>query len=406
MKVETINIDKLIPYHNNPRKDQAIDKVASSINEYGFQQPIVVDKNMVLIVGHTRLLGAKKLGLKEVPVHIADLSEAKAKAYRIADNRLNEDSNWDLDLLDLEVKSLLEQNYNIDLLGFDSSEIDKFLKNDEEYLADEDEVPEPPKEPITKLGDIWQLDNHKVMCGDATDLIATTKLLGGNLADLIITDPPYNVHYGGGRAKGSTPIGARVKAHGEILNDNMSPEEFDKFISASFKNYNAMTKELASIYVFHPDSKTEAKITFEKFFSENFQKSATLIWNKGHAGLGYADYRPSHEPILYGWKVGKGKHYWCGDKTKKTILDYSKGNTQAYVHPTQKPVSLLEELIINSSKGQDIVLDFFGGSGSTLIANEKTNRICYMMELDPKYCDVIIKRWENFTGKKAKLLNG
>jgi len=405
MNIQEIEIDKVIPYHNNPRKDQAVDKVASSINEYGFQQPIVVDKNMVVIVGHTRLLASKKLGLTKVPVFIADLSETKAKAYRIADNRLNEDSNWDMDLLSLEITDLLDQNFNIDTLGFDSAELDKILENDKEYFTDEDEVPEPPEEPTAKLGDIYELGSHKLMCGDATILETVHKLMDNNLADLILTDPPYNVNYGGGRARGSTPKGAVVKAHGEILNDKMSPEDFDKFISSVFENYNKSTKELSSIYVFHPDTKTEAKITFERFFAEYFKKSATLIWNKGHAGLGYADYRPSHEPILYGWKEGKGSHYWCGDKTKKTVLDYSKGSTQAYVHPTQKPVNLLEELIINSTKGQDIILDFFGGSGSTLIASEKANRKCYMMELDPKYVDVIIKRFENFTKIKAKKIN-
>ena len=179
MKIKNIDINKVIPYHNNPRKNQAVDKVASSINEYGFQQPIVVDKNMVLIVGHTRLLGAKKLGLKQVPIHIADLSEAKAKAYRIADNRLNEDSNWDFDLLDLEVKSLLEENYDIDLLGFDSAELDKFLKNDEEYLTDEDEVPEPPEKPKSEKGNIYQLGEHRLMCGDATNIEVVKKLLNG-----------------------------------------------------------------------------------------------------------------------------------------------------------------------------------------------------------------------------------
>lgn len=405
MNIQEIEIDKVIPYHNNPRKDQAVDKVASSINEYGFQQPIVVDKNMVVIVGHTRLLASKKLGLNKVPVFIADLSETKAKAYRIADNRLNEDSNWDMDLLSLEITDLLDQNFNIDTLGFDSAELDKILENDKEYFTDEDEVPEPPEEPTAKLGDIYELGSHRLMCGDATILETVHKLMDNNLADLILTDPPYNVNYGGGRARGSTPKGAVVKAHGEILNDKMSPEDFDKFISSVFENYNKSTKELSSIYVFHPDTKTEAKITFERFFAEYFKKSATLIWNKGHAGLGYADYRPSHEPILYGWKEGKGSHYWCGDKTKKTVLDYSKGSTQAYVHPTQKPVNLLEELIINSTKGQDIILDFFGGSGSTLIASEKANRKCYMMELDPKYVDVIIKRFENFTKIKAKKIN-
>src|SRR5210317_254357 len=243
MKVETIDIDKLIPYHNNPRKDQAVDKVASSISEYGFQQPIVVDKNMVLIVGHTRLLGAKKLGLKQVPIHIADLSEAKAKAYRIADNRLNEDSNWDFDLLDIEVKSLLEENYDIDLLGFDSGEIDKFLKNDEEYLADEDEVPEPPKEPITKLGDIWQLGNHRLLCGDSTIQSNIDKLINNNKIDLVFTDPPFgmflNTDYSSQKASLSFMKEKGVfvgKKYDKVIGDN---EDFKpEFIKIIFDNFN------------------------------------------------------------------------------------------------------------------------------------------------------------------------
>tara|TARA_R100001460_G_scaffold103307_1_gene148409 strand:- start:1264 stop:2454 length:1191 start_codon:yes stop_codon:yes gene_type:complete len=396
MKIQIIDIDKLIPYHNNPRKDQAVDKVASSINEYGFQQPIVVDKNMVLIVGHTRLLGAKKLGLKQVPVHIADLSEAKAKAYRIADNRLNEDSNWDFDLLDIEVKNLLEENYDIDLLGFDSSEIDKFLKNDEQYLTDEDEVPEPPKEPITKLGDIWILDNHRLMCGNSTNIEMVNKLMPQENADLVFTDPPYNVDYSG---RGKNKLGS-------IKNDNMKDEDFSNFCSDFFSCFYAKMKPLSSIYVCHPDSQSAPKIIFETIFAKYFKKSSTIIWMKQSAGMGWQDYRVQHEPILYGWKEGKGKHYFIPDRSKTTIWKFNRDSQASYVHPTQKPVSLSEEAILNSSKGLDIVLDLFGGSGSTLISCEKTNRKARLMELDPKYCDVIIKRWENFTGKKAKLLNG
>ena len=193
MKIQQIHIDKVIPYHNNPRKDQAVDKVASSINEYGFQQPIVVDKNMIVIVGHTRLLASKKLGLSKVPIVIADLTETQAKAYRIADNRINEDSNWDMELLSLEIAGLSDENFNLDLLGFDSSELDKFLENDEEYLTDEDEVPEPPKEPKAKLGDIYQLGEHRLMCGDSTKIDDVDKLMEGTYPDLIHTDPPYGM---------------------------------------------------------------------------------------------------------------------------------------------------------------------------------------------------------------------
>jgi len=397
MKVETIDIDKLIPYHNNPRKDQAVDKVASSINEYGFQQPVVVDKNMVLIVGHTRLLGAKKLGLKQVPVHIADLSEAKAKAYRIADNRLNEDSNWDLDLLDLEVKSLLEENYDIDLLGFDSGEIDKFLKNDEEYFTDEDEVPEPPKEPITKLGDIWQLGNHRLMCGDST-IIDNFDKLCTEQADMIFTDPPYGMSYGGGRAEGSTVKGALDKAHGMIKNDDLRDDSLINLVKDSLTCALIKVKKGSASYICFTWR------TYNEFYKalneSGFKVKNCIVWDKKSIGLGQSHYRPQHEFIFY---CGE---QWYGDKAQSDVWHMSRGATSKYVHPTQKPVELICKSLTNSSKNEDIIIDCFGGSGSTIIACEKLNRKARILELDPKYCDVIVKRWENFTGKKAKLLNG
>ena len=399
MKIETIDIDKLIPYHNNPRKDQAVDKVASSINEYGFQQPIVVDKNMVLIVGHTRLLGAKKLGLKQVPVHIADLSEAKAKAYRIADNRLNEDSNWDFDLLNLEVKSLLEENYDIDLLGFDSNEIDKFLKNDEQYLTDEDEVPEPPKEPITKLGDIWELETHKLICGDSTEPSVLEKIFDKNKADMILTDPPYNVNYG--TWKGDNKNGNRFKQR-TIENDNMSEEEFKEFLQTFIINSFDYVKDGSPFYIFYGER--NALQFLSAFKNSGLYHSCNIIWKKHALVLGRADYHYIHEPIFYGWK-DKTSHKFYGDRKGTSVWEFDRP-MKSDLHPTMKPVSLLEKAIKNSSKSEDIIYEPFCGSGSTLIACEKTNRICYGVELDPKYCDIIIKRWENFAGKKAKLLNG
>ena len=392
MKINSIAIDKLIPYHNNPRKDQAVDKVASSINEYGFQQPIVVDKNMVVVVGHTRLMGAKKLGLKRVPTVIADLTETQAKAYRIADNRINEDSTWDMELLNLEIAGLSEVDFDLDLLGFDSSELDKLLVNDEEYLTDEDEVPEPPKEPKSKLGEIYELGEHRLMCGDSTNIEMIDRLMPKENADLVFTDPPYNVDYSG-RGKNNL---------GNIKNDNMKDEEFSDFCRGFFGCFHAKMKPLSSIYVCHPDSQSAPKIVFETTFAEYFKKSSTIIWMKQSAGMGWQDYRVQHEPILYGWKEGKGKHYFIPDRSKTTIWKFNRDSQATYVHPTQKPVVLSEEAILNSSKGLDIVLDLFGGSGSTLIACEKTNRKARLMELDPKYVDVIIERWENFTGKKAK----
>lgn len=396
MNIQEIEIDKLIPYHNNPRKDQAVDKVASSINEYGFQQPIVVDKSMVVIVGHTRLLGAKKLGLSKVPVYIANLSESKAKAYRIADNRLNEDSNWDFNLLDLEIKNLLDDDYDIDLLGFDSSELDKFLVNDEEYLTDEDEVPETPKEPIAKIGDIYQLGEHRLMCGDSTSIDAFDKLCEEK-ADMIFTDPPYGMEYGGGRAEGSSKKGDKVKAHGMIKGDDFKGNDLINLIKDAIMTSYLKSKSGASAYICFT-WRTYAE--FQTALLESGLKVKNcIVWNKKSIGLGNSHYRPQHEFIFY---CGE---QWYGDKSQSDVWELSRGNTSSYVHPTQKPVELIEKAIKNSSKMEDIVIDCFGGSGSTLIACEKTKRKCYMMELDPKYIDVIIQRWEKFTGNKAKKIN-
>ena len=396
MKIQQIQIDKVIPYHNNPRKDQAVDKVASSINEYGFQQPIVVDKNMIVIVGHTRLLASKKLGLTEVPIVIADLTETQARAYRIADNRINEDSNWDMELLNLEIAGLYEENFNLDLLGFDSSELDKLLENDEEYLTDEDDVPEPPKEPQAKLGDIYQLGEHRLMCGDSTSITDFDKLCLIH-ADLIFTDPPYGIEYGGGRAEGSSPKGARVKAHGMIKNDDLKGEDLVSLVEEALKTTYLKAKNGCSAYIcFTWRSYSE----FENAVNSSGLKIKNcIVWNKKSIGLGNSHYRPQHEFIFY---CGQ---QWYGDKSQSDVWEMSRGDTSKYVHPTQKPIELIEKAIKNSSKKDDIVIDCFGGSGSTLIACEKTNRKCYMMELDPKYIDVIILRWENFTGKKAKKLN-
>jgi DNA modification methylase len=326
------------------------------------------------------------------------LTDAQKKAYVIADNKLALNAGWDLDMLKIEIDELVNEDFNIDLLGFESTELKNILADKKEGLSDEDAIPEVGDNIKCKHGDTWTLGKHKLVCGDSTMVDDVAKLMGDDLADMIFTDPPYNVNYGGGRKPKTKP-----KAHGTILNDHMTPEEFDTFLEQTFSNFCAFLKPLGSVYVCHPDAKTEAKITFEREFAKVFQKSATIIWDKGHAGLGYQDYRASHEPILYGWKEGQGSHYWCGDKTKKTVWQFSKGDTSKYLHPTQKPVQLVEEAILNSSKGQDIILDLFLGSGSTLIAAEKTGRSCYGLELDPKYCDVVIQRWQDFTGEDAIL---
>jgi len=372
MNIQEIEIDKLIPYHNNPRKNQAVNKVASSLKEYGFQQPIVTDKDLVLIVGHTRLLAAKKLGLSKVPVLVADLSEAKAKAYRIADNRLNEDSDWDIDLLTLEISDLLEQNYELDLLGFDANELDKFLVNEEEYLTDEDEVPPEPKEATSVLGDVWLLGNHRVMCGDSTSIDAIDELMENQKADMVFTDPPYNVAFNGRSGKFDV-----------ILNDNLSSVDFEEFI----KNW------LQVFYMKKPNSYYICcNWAFYGILQKELNPKTCIVWAKNVFGLGKG-YRHQHEFILFDGLIDPSI-------TNESDLWQIKKDSK-YQHPTQKPTALAERAINNSTKINNIILDYFGGSGSTLIACEKTNRKARLMELDPIYVDVIVQRWQDFTGKKA-----
>ena len=353
MNIQEIEIDKLIPYHNNPRKNQAVNKVASSLKEYGFQQPIVTDKDLVLIVGHTRLLAAKKLGLSKVPVLVADLSEAKAKAYRIADNRLNEDSEWDVDLLTLEISDLLEQNYELDLLGFDANELDKFLEKEQEYLTDEDEVPPEPEKVTSVLGDVWLLGNHRVMCGDSTSLDAIDVLLDGENKIDLLTDPPYGIN-----AEKMT-LGTGKKQFYRGSWDNQIPNFYNLL-----PMFNKIILWGANYYC-------------DKLSINN----DWLCWHKKNDGLSFSEFE------LAWTNLGKNcriiSHHWSGEKKN---------------HPTQKPLKVIEWCVNFLDKN---IIDIFGGSGSTLIACEKTNRKCYMMELDPKYVDVIIQRWQDFTGKKA-----
>ena len=395
MKIQQIQIDKVIPYHNNPRKDQAVDKVASSINEYGFQQPIVVDKNMIVIVGHTRLLASKKLGLTEVPIVIADLTETQARAYRIADNRINEDSNWDMELLNLEIAGLSEENFNLDLLGFDSSELDNLLENDEEYLTDEDDVPEPPKEPIAKLGDIYQLEEHRLMCGDSTILENINKLMDNQKADVVFTDPPYGMKLNADWSSAKTKLNFASekgimggKKHNNVIGDH---DDFtEDLINTVLNNFN-YCKEIflwgADYYseLLH-DKNDGSWVVWDKRLEESSDKmygsTFELCWSK----------------FKHKRKIARVK--WAGIFGSEQEFDKKRH------HPTQKPIKLVE-WFINEMGLQDkkLFVDLYGGSGSTILACEKTNRKCYMMELDPIYIDVIIQRWENFTGKKAKKIN-
>jgi len=383
LKIEYINIDKLIPYINNPRiNDKAIDKVAGSIAEFGFKNPIIIDKDNVIVAGHTRLLSARKLGLTEVPIiQVEDLTDKQIKAFRIADNKTSEFAEWDMELLKIEMEDLEDM-----VTGFDDAEFDNMMGTGKEVVEDDFEV-ELPDDPISKLGDIYQLGNHRLMCGDSTS-DDVDLLMGGNKADMVFTDPPYGIEYSGGR------IGGKAKpAHGQILNDGLQGVELGNLINRVFTN----NKSEADVYI------CVSPIMQKPFLDalEGKKIDAVIVWDKKQPGLGYMAYRRQCEFIYF----IKGGAFRKGDKSDFDLWSISKGDTSNYVHGTQKPILLATRAIENSSKQEDVVLDLFGGSGSTLIACEQLNRICYMMELDPRYIDVIISRWETFTGNKAVKIN-
>ena len=386
MNVINKKISEIKPYEKNPRKnDDAVKYVAESIQQFGFKVPIVIDTNGVIIAGHTRYKASKKLGLEEVPCIIADdLTEEQIKAYRLADNKVAEKSEWDIDLLSGELEDILD----IDMsdFGFDLS-----IDEEEAEVVEDNFEAELPEEPKAKLGDIYQLGRHRLMCGDSTSVDDVEKLMNGIKADLLITDPPYNVDYEGG-----------TKEKLKIANDKMGNDDFHKFLYDVFVNAYTFMKDGASFYVWYASREVS-----------NFQNSITesglsvkqeLIWNKNSLVIGRQDYQWKHEPCLYGWKE-TASHNWYGDRKQTTILDFDRP-TKSELHPTMKPIPLFDYQIKNSSKKDDIVLDLFGGSGTSIIACEQNGRNCYTMEFDPRYIDVIIARWEQFTGQKAVLING
>jgi site-specific DNA-methyltransferase (adenine-specific) len=389
MRIQQIDINLVKPYSNNPRKltSKAIEKVAQSLKEFGFRQPIVVDSKNVIVVGHTRYQASRKLGYKTIPVTIIDnLTPEQVNAYRIADNRTNEEAEWDDELLALEIKDLEMKDFNLELTGMDKPEVDQILFAEKQGNADDDEVPETPEEPITKPGDIWQLGKHRIICGDSTLPETYQKLLADKKVDLYLTDPPYNVAYVG-----------KTKDALTIQNDKQNTDEFVKFLITTFKIIYDYIKLGASFYIFHSDW---FGLEFRKAIKESgFVMRQNLIWSKNSMVMGRQDYQWQHEPCLYGWKEG-ASHTWYSDRKQTTILNFDRP-TSSKLHPTMKPVNLLSYLINNSTKQEDIVLDSFLGSGSTLIACEKLQRICYGIELDPKYCDVIVKRWEQWANAKA-----
>ena len=399
MQIYQRPLSDIKPYEKNPRQKYDIQKVAQSIKEFGFQQPIVVDRAGVIIVGHGRYQASKSLGLETVPVIIADLPPEKAKAYRIADNKTNEYSDWDIGLLQQEFTDLLDINYDLELTGFDADELEKLIVGEKEGLTDEDAVPETPEEPKAQLGDIYKLGEHRLMCGDSTSIDDFDKLCSQQ-ADMIFTDPPYGMEYGGGRAEGKDvnfKRGGGIKAHGMIKNDDLKGNDLINLVRDALTTSYLKTKSGASAYICFT-WRTYAE--FEDALTKaGLKVKNCIVWNKKSIGLGNSHYRPQHEFIFY---CGE---QWYGDKSQSDVWELSRGDTSKYVHPTQKPVQLIEKAIKNSSKTGDIIIDCFGGSGSTLIACEKTNRKCYMMELDPKYIDRIVKRWEQYTGQKAQKIN-
>jgi site-specific DNA-methyltransferase (adenine-specific) len=376
MIVQDKAISDIKPYQKNPRHKYDINKVAQSIKEFGFQQPIVVDRAGVIIVGHGRYEASKSLNLKTIPVTIADLPPEKAKAYRIADNKTNEYSDWDMGLLIQEFTDLLDNNYDLELTGFDPDELEKIIVGEKEGLTDEDAVPETPEEPKAQLGDIYKLGEHRLMCGDSTSIDAIEKLLDGTRPDMVFTDPPYNIDYEGVKDK-----------RDKIKNDKMNDDSFVDFLTQTL--YSCETMYVCCSWQYNH--------LFKKAMEQIGRKpKAMIVWDKINPAQHLDKYYKQHELIYYYGDFG-GQQTLRGDVWK---LKRQK-NT---VHPTMKPVELIT-MALDDQPSKKKVLDVFGGSGSTMIACEKKLKTCYMMEYEPKYVDVIIKRWEDFTGQKAEKIN-
>lgn len=395
MQIISKKIEEIKEYENNPRNnDNAVEYVARSIKDFGFKIPIIVDKNNVIVAGHTRYKAAKELNLTEVPCIVADdLTDEQIKAFRLVDNKSAELAEWNLELLNIELENIHDIDMN--LYNFELSELlDNVIEDDYEI--------ELPEEPKTKHGDIYKLGNHYLMCGDSTKESDVAKLMNNNKSDLFLTDPPYNVALG----NHDTPETARQRHRRTdgliIMNDKMSDNDFLDFLTKCFSIAKDNMKDGASFYIWHADNES---LTFRQALKNSgLELRQTLIWNKNAITLGRQDYQWKHEPCLYGWKDG-ASHSWFSDRSQPTVLDFKKPS-KSEDHPTMKPIELFAYQIKNSSKVNDIVLDTFGGSGTSIIACEQLNRICFTMELDPRYCDVIVDRWETFTNQKAELISG
>ncbi len=384
-------LERLIPHARNARthSEEQVAQIAGSIAEFGFVNPVLVGDDGVIVAGHGRVLAARKLGLAEAPVIVlSHLTPTQRRALMIADNRIAENAGWDDEMLGAELAALRDEDVDLALLGFDDTDIDRLLAGTLDEADDPDEVPEPPVDPVSRPGDIWICGEHRVLCGDATVLADVEKVLARELADMCFCDPPYNVNYANS---------AKDKLRGKnraILNDALG-ESFGAFLYDASVNILTVTK--GAIYICMSSSELH---TLQKAFREAGGKWSTfVIWAKNTFTMGRADYQRQYEPILYGWKEGVD-HYWCGARDQGDVWFVDKPHKND-LHPTMKPVALVERAIRNSSKSRDIVFDPFGGSGTTMIAAERSGRRARLIELDPKYVDVIVQRWESITGGKA-----
>ena len=389
MHIQDMPLDAIRPYPNNPRKnDNAVAAVADSLQQFGFRQPIVVDSDHVIVIGHTRYKAAQQLQLATIPVHVADnLSAERIKALRIADNKSGELAEWDGELLPIELGQLQDTGYDIAHLGFDADDLAKLLDGAvHDGLTDADAVPEDAPTRC-QPGDVWQLGGHRLVCGDATDHGTYAALLGDDQVQLLLTDPPYNVNYQGATTDKLT-----------IANDHMDADTYLKFLTDTFQHCHAALAPGAAFYIWHADSWGHS--VRNACTAIGMQIRQCLIWKKDSLVLGKQDYHWIHEPCLYGWKDGAA-HTWMSDRSQTTVLEFARPKRSSE-HPTMKPIDLISYQILNSSYPDSLVLDCFGGSGSTLIACEQTGRRARLLELDPHYADVIIKRYEDFSGNSAE----
>lgn len=397
MKIVEKRLDEIKPYEKNPRRnDEAVEYVANSLREFGWKQPIVIDKNGVIVAGHTRYKAALSLGWTTAPCLVADdLTPEQVKAYRLADNKVAEASEWNMELLDAELAEIMDALPEFDMADF-GFDLDGVSLDEQTEAVEDDYDAQPPAEPKTKRGDIYKLGRHRLVCGDSTSAEDVQVLLGGRQADFVFTDPPWNVNYGAteeGNAQGYKPR--------TILNDAMSTDDFKAFMNSAFKRMKEASKPGAMVYVVM--SAQEWGNLMLTLKDNGFHWSSTIIWNKDQLVLSRKDYHTKYEPIWYGWKEGEARLCPLKDRKQSDVWDFDRPK-RSDEHPTMKPVALVAKAITNSSAKGDVVLDLFGGSGTTLIAAEETGRACCMMELDPKYCDVIIDRWEKLTGEKAVLI--